>query len=232
MAAIALKKWGLEIGRKYDEYVLEFNLRHRKENERNEVRHRIVTNLRRDLERKLAPKLFSARRIPWRFLEPGRNSFKIIIEHFDGLNTPARKEEYDKHRLELVHALGPSAIYIGTDEFEWYIVFLFQSAELAVLECPIKGNAIYLIAGDWKDLSKLSKTALLEEYSGQVARIIHTGDWYDKLKRQLRAHGWRHSNGGSGFGKSTSAKEAEPCIEGQEASAPEGWLWSYRPDKK
>jgi hypothetical protein len=195
MAAVALKKWEIEIGRKFDEYVLEFNTRHRDENEMIEVRQRIVSNLRRDLEGKLAPKLFKARRLPWRLLEPGRSSFRSILEHFDGLNTPRRKEEYDRHRLELVHALGPSAIYIGVDEFEWYIVFLFRSAGLAILECPIKGNAIYLIGGDWKELSRLSKTALLEGYSGEVARIVHAGDWYGRLKSELRACNRRQLKG-------------------------------------
>jgi hypothetical protein len=187
MAAVALKRWELEVGRKYDEYVLEFNERHKVQNETIDVRERIVSNLRRKLERQLAPRPFDAQRLPWRLLGPDGRSFQGIMEHFDRLSRGARKEEIDKERLEKVHGLGPSQIYIGIDEFEWYIVFLFRSVDLAVLECPIKGNAIYLIAGDWQSLSKLSKTSLLDGHAGEVKRIIHAGDWYAELKKALYA---------------------------------------------
>jgi hypothetical protein len=191
MNANAMKEWQIKIEHKYDEYLLQFNRKNKIHNETVEVRHRIVLSLRRELERKFAPKPFKPQQLLWRLLPPEKNSFKRILDHFDDLNKQVWKDEYDRERLEIAYKLGPSATYIGIDEFEWYIVFYFQSIQLAVLECPLKGNALYLIAGDWQTLSSLSKTALLEHYQGEVTRIIHTGDWRSKLRGLLRKRGWK-----------------------------------------
>ena len=91
----------------------------------------------------------------------------------------------DIERLKSVHSLNPDVIYIGVGEFERYTAFYFQEAKAAILECPIVGNAAYVIAEDWEQLSRLTKRELLESYQDNVTRLVHSGDWLYKLKFKL-----------------------------------------------
>lgn len=61
--------------------------------------------------------------------------------------------------------LDPTDIYAGVDDFLGYIVFDYSNSGFSILECPFVGNAIYILVGDWKALSKLSKAELLNFHS-------------------------------------------------------------------
>jgi hypothetical protein len=129
-----------------------------------------------------------AKRVSWRLLPPGEHPFEKILSHYESLNRKYGDDlQIDIERLKSVHSLCPEAIYVGTDEFERYIVFYFQEAKTAVLECPVVGNATYIIRGDWERLSRLSKKELLESYHDNVARLVHVGDWLYKLKCKVNA---------------------------------------------
>jgi hypothetical protein len=65
-------------------------------------------------------------------------------------------------------------------------VVYFEKIKTAVLDCPVKGNAIYIFGKDWKELSSLSKYELLTYHPNKTKRIIHRGDWFEKLKRILQ----------------------------------------------
>ena len=62
-----------------------------------------------------------------------------------------------------------------------YILFLFSDKNISILDCPIVGNAIYIIKGDWEELSRLNKSELIDFHSDKVSRIIHRGDWLEKV---------------------------------------------------
>src|SRR6266498_4729818 len=84
-------------------------------------------------------------KLPWIILEPGENSFERIMQFFRELQAVNYHIEYDLQRLRDVYGLGPSEIYIGLHEFNGYIVFYFSGLHKAVLECPVTGNAVYII---------------------------------------------------------------------------------------
>jgi hypothetical protein len=125
----------------------------------------------------------------WRILPPG-HTWKEIIRHYESLQS-IRHEEYDASRLKFTYDLKPDDVYVGVEEFEGYVVFVFQHGQTAVLECPKVGNAIYLMdAAKWKFLSQLSKTELLEDFSNVIERVPHVGFyWRLRLKRVLRRRG-------------------------------------------
>lgn len=75
---------------------------------------------------------------------------------------------------------------LGSDAFEGYVAFHFADLEIAILECAIVGNAIYLLPGDWASLSRLTKNELLKDHAKDVTRIVHSGDWFYRLKRLMR----------------------------------------------
>lgn len=94
-------------------------------------------------------------------------------------------EELDWQRVMSIEELKPSSVYIGNNDFRGYICFIFESANLAVLEKPIYGNATYILPkNNWKELSKLTRTTLLKEYP-EVNRCIHydLDSWIASVKQ-------------------------------------------------
>jgi hypothetical protein len=131
-------------------------------------------------------------KLPWKPLPPGEHPFSDIVEHYRRLQQRNPQVEYETQRLNKVYELHPGSIYIGVDEFEGYVVFYFDRKQVAVLECPLVGNAIYVIKSNWKTLSRLSKAQLLRHHQRDVVRIVHTGDWFAKLLvlfAQIRCEG-------------------------------------------
>ena len=123
--------------------------------------------------------------LSWQILPPGKHPFLRIIAHYKQISLSNSIVNFDENRLYEINSLGPSAIYKGQGDFSDYIAFEFQSKQVAVLENPVFGNAIYVIRGDWRKLSKLSKSELLWNHSNNTTRIIHRGDWLVRLKREL-----------------------------------------------
>lgn len=125
-------------------------------------------------------------KVSWKLLGPGEHPFPKILKYCEELKKrDSNHIEFDLDRLNKVYALKPSAIYVGMDEFEGYVVFSFQEVKAAVLECPIVGNAIYVLKGDWEMLSRLSKAELLNFYTNRVTRLVHSGEWFARLTQLL-----------------------------------------------
>ncbi len=125
-------------------------------------------------------------KLPWKILPPGEHPFSEILKHYEELQKSNPHVRYDLNRLNRICELTPTATYVGVDEFRGYTVFYFQKYLAAVLDCPVWGNAIYMIKGDWKTLSRLTKAELIAERTGNVTRIVHSGDWFQRLKNCLR----------------------------------------------
>jgi hypothetical protein len=131
------------------------------------------------------PEPVPTHRVNWKILPPGEHPFPRILNHFKQLQLSDKTLKIDEERLQFIHSLGPSGIYVGTDEFKRYIIFYFADLEKAVLKCPIFGNAIYVIDGEWELLSQYTKADLLWDFPDDVTRIIHSGDWSYRLKKVL-----------------------------------------------
>jgi hypothetical protein len=99
----------------------------------------------------------TAEYIPWRILPPGEHPFPHILKYCEFIKQSKSTLRIATERLELINSLNPSKIYRGLDEFNGYFVFYFEDSAIAILDCPIVGNAVYVIKGDWKTLSSLSK---------------------------------------------------------------------------
>jgi hypothetical protein len=130
----------------------------------------------------------TAEYIPWRILPPGEHPFPHVLKYCEFIKQGRITHRIATERLELINSLNPSKIYRGLDEFNGYFVFYFEHSAIAILDCPIVGNAVYVIKGDWKTLSRLSKADLLKEYAGNVTRVIHSGDWFVRLRKLICSH--------------------------------------------
>lgn len=73
----------------------------------------------------------------WKLLPKGEHPFQRIDRHFQDLSKHRHNVVYDITRLRRVNGLGPDGIYLGIEEFEGYVVFYFDRAQTAVLDCPV-----------------------------------------------------------------------------------------------
>jgi hypothetical protein len=147
---------------------------------------RFCERIRRDIERIFMLKPTApTNEVFWHILPPGEWTVDSVLSHYSTLQRTNPNVKFDVDRLRQVFSLGPSTLYVGIDEFEGYIVFAFPKTKKVVLECPVYGNAIYIIPENWESLSRLSKGELLSGFPGQVLRIVHAGDWYPRLRAKL-----------------------------------------------
>lgn len=124
-------------------------------------------------------------RLSWQLLPPGEMGLKAIRSYYEKGSGTSGPRRFEFARIEQILTLSPSLIYLGTEQFDGYIVFAFSGIPFVVLDNPVFGNAVYLLKGDWKTLSTYSKMELLTEHAESVERILHTEAWFDRLRGRL-----------------------------------------------
>lgn len=85
-----------------------------------------------------------------------------------------------KKRFKCIFELKPKEIFRGIETFADYFALHFEETDKVILESVVYGNAIYVIEGDWRVLSRKTKTELKNQKNTKV--IPHSRDWFSKLK--------------------------------------------------
>lgn len=173
----------------YDKYVNSTDkkantIRWRRANFVRNLRNQII-QIQENVNIDLQEDIFSSATVSWYMLPPGEHPFAEIMAYFNGIHNATSNIYYEPQRLHKVYELKPSKIYGGKGSFTGYIAFHFEDLNIAVLECPLSGNAIYILKGDWEPLSRLTKAELLWYHEDEVIRIVHSGDWFSRLKCTL-----------------------------------------------
>lgn len=127
-----------------------------------------------------------AKRLAWQVLPAGKWGFSQIRSHFLRMRRDWKNLEWDLTRLDFAKKLRPMESWIGKDEFDGYVIFVFPWTRAALLDHPIKGNACYILRRNWKELSHLSKFELLQKHKKTALRVTHIGNWQKRIKRALR----------------------------------------------
>ncbi len=127
-------------------------------------------------------------RLDFELLPPGTWDIEDVINHYrtqarDGMGTWAEKI-LDYRRLVAIKTLGPTKCYIGKELWNGYVVFEFRGRN-AVLECPVQGNATYVLSGDWKLMVRHTKAYLRRHYDRNYTKVVHKGDWIDRIRQAL-----------------------------------------------
>jgi len=125
------------------------------------------------------------RKLPWVILPGGEADWQLLLNHAHQNALRLSERVLQPERLRLLHQRQPSEIYTGSREFEGYYVFVFKRSGKAVFECPWKGNAAFVVEGQWMALSQLTKSQL--ENRPEAERIIHSssGHWKNRLLTAL-----------------------------------------------
>ena len=126
-------------------------------------------------------------RLNWELLPSGEQFWSAYLSRVSNKFAQRVPTEEFKKRIEVMDSLDSSMKYIGIKEFEGYVVLLFDWTTKVYLDNPIKGNTAYIMTGDWRKLSRLSKSQLLGGFPDQVDRVIHKGDWKEKVLSLLNS---------------------------------------------
>ncbi len=144
----------------------------------------IVQRIRRAIERKAWTDV-PTEHVRWRLLPPDELSEDRVRGYYTTLQRKRPGTRYDPDRIVKALSLGPNQRYEEIGEVEGYTVFTFPYTLSVLLECPIVGNAIYVIHKDWERWSRMSKQELMADESGEVVRIVHRAGWFEKVRQAL-----------------------------------------------
>jgi hypothetical protein len=69
---------------------------------------------------------------------------------------------------------------------DWYVAFEFDGHGGAVLDCPMEGNAIYVVSGDWKAVVTQTRAEVKTLFAGRSTKIVHRTAWMSRLREAVR----------------------------------------------
>jgi hypothetical protein len=129
------------------------------------------------------------RRVSFELLPPGSWDIEDVIAHYrqaaknPGPALKGKVIQWD--RLRELGRLHPKTCYVGKEGWDGYVVFEFANSPHAALECPIEGNATYIVSGDWKKKAGHSQLYLRTKCREFRARVFHRGDWVSRIEAAL-----------------------------------------------
>lgn len=132
-----------------------------------EVRHQ-------DLASFLPPQ---TQRVNWTLLPPG-NTVAGVTAHVHGemARTPVSFRGPITARLTYLAGKNPSEVYLGHGGFHAYVAYVFPNTGNTILESVMPDNATYVFAGNWQQVSHLTKSQVLAG-NHNIDRIIHDANW-------------------------------------------------------
>ncbi len=120
------------------------------------------------------------RSLAWEILPPGTR--EEVVSRILGERETAWDRRRVGERYDFLMSLNPAHLISGTSGFVRY--FGGQLADdLVIFENIEYGNAIYVMFGEWEELSQRSRTELLSGRFGQnFERVPHVSGWEDRVR--------------------------------------------------
>ena len=125
----------------------------------------------------------TAKHVSWEIFPRGKRDIKTLITKRLFNYTP----EYTKNiidRASVIDELKPQQFIFGTEITNDYYGAQFHK-NLIIFENVKYGNATYILYENWEELSKLSRTEILNSQNN-FDRIIHDSNWEKKLRDTLQ----------------------------------------------
>lgn len=120
--------------------------------------------------------------VDWEFLPPGKADYDFVKTFFGKKTKQQQKEIQDRYNY--IESLPHICMVSGTNYFSKYFGAKFENG-IVVLENVESGNAIYVFHRNWEEFSKLSRSDLRRIKSSEVTRIVHSGNWKEKLEHEI-----------------------------------------------
>jgi hypothetical protein len=127
----------------------------------------------------------SARIVSWEFFPPGERDISSIITYkMTHSNSNSENDKTILNRALVIEKLKPKQFIFGSEISNDYYGAQFHE-NLIVFENIRYGNATYILYDDWEEISKLSRTEILNS-DNNFDRIIHDSGWEKTLKETLK----------------------------------------------
>ncbi|RKP47850.1 hypothetical protein D7Z26_21785 [Cohnella endophytica] len=125
--------------------------------------------------------------VNWEIFPPGEKNIEHNVAYLiSKFRNPTKEiQEIIADRVNFFEALNPIQYIVGESKFSQYIGAMLKE-NLVLLENVRYGNAIYILFENWKQLSKLSRTELLNSNNRNFVRITHRGNWKNKVVNAIR----------------------------------------------
>lgn len=125
------------------------------------------------------------RRLNWRILPPGRMPWEQLRQEIEPIvqSAPEGNRPFILHRLKTISKFDPHFAAVGTAGFRGYIILGFENKKIHVCESIFYGNATYIFAERWEELSKKTKAEILDR-NLQEDRIIHRVESWERRIRE------------------------------------------------
>ncbi len=127
-------------------------------------------------------------RFRWRPLPPGEASPQKVRGHYrERLHHEGRLDRFDQARLDEATALPYKEWWVPTEGFggfDAYSIISFAHTDKVLLECPIYGNAAYVVDSGEESWKEKTKQEMVE--SGVAEKVPHRGEgWPAKIRQAL-----------------------------------------------
>ncbi len=123
--------------------------------------------------------------VAWEILPPGEREQNIAVIIGSGRTLSPEVRAKLIERYTFLEGLKPRNFVAGISGFRRYFGAQFAE-DLVVFENVEYGNAAYVMGRNWDELSRLSRTQLLAMAQRDFDRILHVGDWKEKLRGIIR----------------------------------------------
>ncbi|MBQ3408514.1 MAG: hypothetical protein IJH12_04845 [Clostridia bacterium] len=124
----------------------------------------------------------TVRAVKWEILRPGKQTKERIRSIIKEKVSQNRESLYIRNLDKLIENSDEN-IAVGTQEFKGYIVFI--CGKYAILESLMPNNATYILDKDWEEISKLTKTEVLNNKL-HIERIYHYSNWEEKMNKYMK----------------------------------------------
>lgn len=123
--------------------------------------------------------------VAWEIFPPGERDRDLekILSKYSKVTDDLKRQI--QARYDLLFSIKPTPeIIIGASGVRKYFGALF-APDLAVFENLEYGNALYVMYENWTELSKLSRTEVLNRPERDYTRIEHKRGWENRLKQVI-----------------------------------------------
>ena len=156
------------------------------QNYTNSAQTRAVNRIGKAVDRAFRPQ--PTGRFQWQPLPPGEAAPENVHWHYhEKLRREGRLDKFNQERLDKALDLPYAEWWVPTEGFggfDSYSIFSFDHTEKVLLECPLYGNAAYIVNSSeerWKDMTKQE---LID--SGEAEKVAHQGEnWHVKVREAL-----------------------------------------------
>ena len=123
-------------------------------------------------------------RVDWELL-PSGSVDRALAQLATRPGVSAERMRVAGERLRTLDRLGHDGFIVGTGRFSNYFGAKFGQ-RLVALENLEYGNALYVFEENWEELSKVSRSELIQRRDPQVHRIPHLPGWQSAIRQLLR----------------------------------------------